>query len=518
MGLFGRIRNAASFAGDSVSNPSGWLARLLASRSTSSGVTITEENALTVSDVYKCVRVISEAVAKLPWKLYRTTDDGGREELKSHPLYFLLHDEPNDLMTSFTYREAFMGHLLLRGKHFSYIERDGGGRPFALWPILPHRCRFEVRDGIRWFFASTQGGAEVKFWDDEILYIPGMTRDGYNTYAPIELHRETLGLSKASEIFGAKFFGNGSHSGGFLKHPKSLTPEAAARLKKSWEDRNSGLDSAHRVTVLEEGMDFTANTIPPDQAQFLQTRKFQRSEIAGIFGVPPHKIGDLERSTNNNIEHQELEFYTDCIAGWLERIEQACNRGLLLPREKGKVYNEFDIDAMMRGDTAAQIALFQGMFNTASITSNEIRRKRNLPPVEGGDQLFVPMNMVPLDKAAELAAAKSKQPAAAPGAGNPAEDRVKQANTRFFRDAMARIVNREPAQRQKYAETALKQPVLSLFECVLGEISDDLEAFAVGFASTLAAESLAWDVEKLDETVSAVVERGIQAALERGSN
>lgn len=518
MGLFGRIRNATSFPGDSLSDPSGWMARMLGMSATGSGVTINEENALTVADVYKCVRVISEAGAMLPWKVYRKNPDGGREELPSHPLYFLLHDEPNDMMTSFTYRENLYGNLLLRGRHYSYVERDSFAKPVALWPLLPNRCRFEIRKGVRTFFASTQGGVETQFFDDEILYIPGMTRDGYRTYSPIELHRETLGLSKAAESFGATFFGRGAHSGGYLSHPKALSVEAAKRLKTSFEETNSGLDAAHKVMVLEEGLTFTSNTIPPDQAQFLQTRTFQRSEIAGIFRVPPHKIGDLSRSTNNNIEQQSSEFYTETMAPWFERIEQACNRCLLLPREKGKIYNEFDPKAMMHVDAAARTAYFTARFQAGSMSPNDIKRAENENPVEGGDQYFVPMNMVPLDKAAELAVSKSKTPAQPAEPADPAQDRVKQANLRFFRDAAARIVNRKPAERQKYAETALKQPVLSLFECVRGDISGDFEAFAAEFAGVLAAESLSWEAEKLDETVSAVVERGIQAALERGSN
>jgi HK97 family phage portal protein len=487
---------------------------MLANAGTAAGVQISEHNALTVSDVYKCCRVITEAIAMLPCEVYMTNAQG-KTKAVDHPLYHLLQCEPNDHMTAFTYLEVMLLNLLLWGRHASYIERGKFGQPVALWPIRPDLFRFEVRDGQMWFYVTTQGGVQTKFWEDEILYIPGLTRDGYFPYSPIALHRETLGLSKATEMYGASFFGNGSHSGGFLSTEGNLSPEAAKRLKDSWEEKNSGMEAAHRVVVLEEGLKFTANTIPPEDAQFLQTRKFQRSEIAGIFRVPPHKIGDLDRSTNNNIEHQDMEFYRDTVAPWATRIEQGMNRRLLMPGEKGKVFIKFDITGMMRGDTAARMAFYLGMFQTGSFGPNDILAAEGFPKVEGGDQRFVPMNMVPLDKAAQLADANASSSKEAVDA---TKQRIRQANTRFFRDVAGRVVNRESSKRQKYAETAFLQPVLGLIECVLGSISESMRAFAASYSAAIALQTPAWEAEKLDEIVAAEVERCINAVLERGSN
>lgn len=511
MGIFTGIRNALSLPGDSLSSPTGWLTRLLALSGTSSGIAINEYNALTVSDVYKCDRVIRETVAMLPWKVYQT-QARGRTEAKKHPLYFLLHDEPNEHMTSFTYREMIVSNLNLWGKHFSYIERGRGGNVVGLWPIRPDLCRFEVRDGVMWFYARPMMGPEVKYWDDEILYIPGLTRDGYNTYSPIALHRESLGLSKATEVFGARFFGSGSHSGGFLKHPGNISKEAASRLKEQFEEKHSGLENAHRLAVLEEGMSFETNTIPPDQAQFLQTRQFQRAEIAGLFRVPPHKIGDLSRATFSNIEQQDLEFLRDCIAPWLERIEQACNRRLLLPAEKGKVYIEFEIKGMMRGDSAARAAWYTARFNTASMSGNEIKECENEEPYDGGDEYFVPMNMVPVSMIGKIHDDPGDDTE-----GEPLQ-RVRDANLRFFRDAIGRVVNRKPADRQKYAETALLQPVLNVIQCVLGsEVSTTMSFFAQAHAMSMAITCGPWNAEKADEIAAFELDRCIKEVLARGA-
>lgn len=512
MALFGKIRNALSIPGDSLASPSGWMSRLLSLRETASGIVINEANALTVSDVSKCNRVIGETIAMLPWKIYRNDGDS-RKEARRHPLYFLIHDEPNPHMTSFTFREYMSSCLVLRGRFFAYIERNSNGSPVALWPIRPDLCRFEVKDGVMWFFARTTQGVEVKFWDDEILYIPGLTRDGYSTYSPIELHRESLGLSKATELFGAKFFGNGSHAGGFLQHPKNLSKEAQARLKTSFEEKHKGVENASALAVLEEGMTFVSNTVPPEQAQFLQTRTFQRSDIAGIFRVPPHKIGDLSRSTNNNIEHQDLEFLRDCIAPWLERIEQACNRRLLTPAEKKLgYYIEFEIKGMMRGDTAARTAFYQAMFATGAYSSNMILRSENEEPVEGGDEHFVPMNVVPLSQAAK----PYQDNAALDPTGDPLQ-RVRVVNQRFFRDAVGRVVNRKAADRMRYAETAFLQPILGLIECLFGCISEPLREFAEAQAAQTASASGLWLAENADAIAASELERCISKALLRGA-
>jgi HK97 family phage portal protein len=511
MALFRNIRNAVSIPGDSLSSPAGWLTRLLALSETSSGIAINEYNALTVSDVWKCDRVIRETVAMLPWKVYKTVARG-REEAKTHPLYFLLHDEPNGHMTSFTYRELMVSNLNIWGRHFSYIQRNKAGQVTGLWPIRPDMCRFQVVDGVMWFYARSLDGPELKYWDDEILYIPGLTRDGYHSYSPIALHRETLGLSKATEVFGAKFFGNGSHSGGFLKHPGKISKEAATRLKEQFEEKHSGLENAHRLAVLEEGMSFETNTIPPETAQFLQTRQFQRAEICGLFRVPPHKIGDLSRATFSNIEQQDIEFLADCIAPWLERIEQSCNRKLLLPAEKGRFYVEFEIKGMLRGDSAARAVWNTAMFNCGAYSPNRILESENDEPYEGGDEHFVPLNMMPVSNLAKM---YPEDPGIDPD-GEPLQT-IRRLNLRFFRDAAGRVVNRKPSDREKYAETAFLQPILGLIEAIVGNVSKGMKLFAEAHATSIASVSATWDAEKADEIAAFELNRCIKEIFSRGA-
>jgi HK97 family phage portal protein len=521
MGIFGNIRNAIAVDGDSLSQPTGWLQRLLAMTQTSSGIAIHEGNALTVGDVYKCINVISETVAMLPWKLYRNLDPRGREEARKHPLYFLLHDEPNERMTSFTYRQAMLYHMLIWGRHASYMERDSSGKIVALWPLRPDLFYWQIRDGKMWFYVSTMDGIPQQFWEDEILYIPGLTRDGYNAYSPVALHRETLGLTKALEVFGAKLFGSGSMPGGFLKHPGNLSKEAAQRLKESFEEKHRGLDTAHRLAVLEEGLEYVPNPIDPEKAQFILSRQFQRADLAGLWRVPPHKIGDLSRSTNNNIEHQDLEFLRDCIAPKLTSIEQACNRCLLLPREKGKFFNEFVVGGMMRGDTAARTQHCKEMFMIGAYSDNMVLEYMGENPIEGGDRHFVPMNMVPLDQVDNLDNAEELnqdgQPILRARAAQTVLQRATKANERFFRDAVGRVTNRKPADRKNYATTAFLQPVLNVFEGILGQISTENETFSADLVDKIAADCDVWVPECADSIAHKVLNHVVLAVLERSA-
>jgi HK97 family phage portal protein len=481
--LIERIRAAVSIAGVQPSNPPSWMVRMFGGRGSSSGIPITEYNALTVSDVYKCVRVLGETVAMLPWKMFKHVNEGTREATE-HPLYPIMRAEPNDHMTSFDYRFAMIACLNLWGKHHSYVERNPvTGKIVALWPLAPDRVRCERRDGDIWWYVRTQDGPETQFFDDEILYIPFITIDGFNSISPIRLHAEALGLAKALEVNAATFFGNNSQPGGFLSTEKSLKKEAKERLKEAWEKLHRGVDNAHRVAVLEEGMKWNPMSVPPDVAQFIESRKFQRTDVNGLMRVPPHKTGDLERGTFSNIEQQNIEFYSDGIIPLVERIEQGCNRRLLLPSEKKKYFNQMVLKGVLRGDTAARTQYYKDMFDRGIYSGNKILELEGENPVPGLDRRFVAMNMVPLDlvdsvfKPDKTPAEPDTVDAMAP---------VRMACKRFFRDATGRVLNRKPADRQKYAESAFLQPVLAVFECILGNIPSDYETKKAALEKKLA--------------------------------
>lgn len=281
---------------------------------TSSGKAVNAYTAMQTTAVYACVRILAEAIAGLPLHVYRYRLDGGKERVALHPLYYLLHNEPNPEMTSFVFRETLMSHLLLWGNAYAQVVRNGRGQTVALYPLLPNKMevsRAQNGELVYTYYrdadesALKPKGGYVTLRKDEVLHIPGLGFDGLIGYSPIAMAKNAIGMSLATEEYGAAFFANGANPGGVLEHPGVI--KDIQRVKDSWNSAYQGSANAHRVAVLEEGMKFQAIGIPPEQAQFLETRKFQINEIARIFRVPPHMVGDLEKSSFSNIEQQSLE-------------------------------------------------------------------------------------------------------------------------------------------------------------------------------------------------------------------
>ncbi len=355
--------------------------------STKAGVRVGDDVGIACAAVFACIRVVSEDVAKLPLILYRRSANGGKERATDHPLYALLHDQPNGWQTSFELREMLQGHLELRGNAFAFVNRVGR-EVRELIPIHPDRV--SVRQGGDWELEYEVRGDRVRTSRD-ILHLRGWTTDGVNGVSTLKAAREAVGLSVATERHGARLFANGAKPSGILKHGGILSDEAADRLKTSTEAALTG-DNAHSILLLEEGMDWAQTTMTSEDSQFLETRKFQIAEIARFWRIPPHKIADLERATFSNIEHQALEYVTDSLMPRLARWEQRLNRDLLSERERGAYFFEFLTDALLRGDTktryeAHQIALLNGIRSR-----NEVRVQENMNPVDGGDEFRVPLN------------------------------------------------------------------------------------------------------------------------------
>ena len=278
------------------------------------GKPVTERSAMQMTAVYSCVRILSEAVAGLPLHLYRYKENGGKEKAIDHPLYHLLHDEPNPEMSSFVFRETLMTHLLLWGNAYAQVIRNGKGEVIALYPLMPNRMTVD-RDGRGQLYykyttssddAPTMQGNVAYLGPSDVLHIPGLGFDGLVGYSPIAMAKNAIGMAIACEEYGAKFFANGAAPGGVLEHPGTI--KDPQRVRESWQSTFGGSGNANKIAVLEEGMKYTPIGISPEQAQFLETRKFQINEIARIFRVPPHMVGDLEKSSFSNIEQQSLEF------------------------------------------------------------------------------------------------------------------------------------------------------------------------------------------------------------------
>ena len=364
------------------------------------GKSVTAQTAIQLSTVYACVRVISETVASLPLGVYEATDDGNLKA-GDHPLYPLLHDEPNAEMTSFVFREVMLAHLLLYGNSYSQIIRSGKNTVVGLYPLLPDHMDVD-RDskGNLTYTYTTSDGKTVVIKPQDILHIPGLGFDGIIGYSPIALEKNAIGLGIASEEYGSKFFSNGARPSGILTHPNTVKNPKAVR--ESWNSAYGGSSNSNRVAILEEGMTFTPLSIPNNEAQFLETRKFQVDEICRIFRVPPHLVGDLEHATFSNIEHMSIDFAVHTIRPWLVRIEQAMNRALFSDQEKGKYYVQFNIDGLMRGDYKSRMEGYAIARQNGWMSANDIRQLENQNPIpaeEGGDAYLVNGNMISITTA-----------------------------------------------------------------------------------------------------------------------
>jgi len=372
----------------------------------SSGVVVTAETSLQSSAVYACVNVVAGTLATLPLHIYRRLGDGGRERATDHPLYPLLHDAPNDLLTSCEFREMMQAHLCLRGNAYAIILRDGAGAVAAFKPVHPDRVSlYRVGDTLTYSVQKENGGQEV-YRADQILHIRGLGPDGVVGYSPITLARNSIGLSLATENHGAKVFSNGARPSGVLETPGNLTETQLISLRKHWEAIHSGPENAGKVAILNGGMKYAGVSMSNEDAQFLETRKFQIPEIARIFRVPLHKIQDMSGATFSNIEHQAIEFVTDCIRPWAVKWEQRMNVVLLTPAERREYYIEFGLDALLRGDTMSRFSAYKIGREGGWYSVNDVLDLENMNRVEGGDSRMQPMNFTKLGEFAPAAPAK----------------------------------------------------------------------------------------------------------------
>ena len=371
--------------------------------STNSGKTVNERTAMQTTAVYACVRILAETLASLPLHTYRYTDNG-KEKAIDHQLYYLLHDEPNPEMTSFVFRETLMSHLLLWGNAYAQIVRDRSGRVLALYPLLPDKMTVDRDSKGQVFYQYQTDGSTVTLRNDSVLHIPGLGFDGLIGYSPIAMAKNAIGMAIATEEYGAKFFANGANPGGVLEHPGVV--KDPKRIRDSWNAVYQGSGNAHRVAVLEEGMKFSPIGIPPEQAQFIATRKFQLNEIARIFRIPPHMIGDLEKSSFSNIEQQSLEFVIYILDPWVVRWEQSIQKALLLPTEKKEYFVKFNVDGLLRGDYQSRMNGYAVGRQNGWLSSNDIRELENLnriPEELGGDLYLINGNMTKLADAGAFA-------------------------------------------------------------------------------------------------------------------
>lgn len=385
------------------SDPPGWWGRMFG-RATSSGVDVTEASALSFAAVYACIRVISESVAQIPLKVYERLPNGGKREAPKHPLYPLLHDWPNDEMSSFTWREAMAAHLCGWGNCYSFIDFARDGRPKAIELLTPDRVvprRLESSDALVYDVSSRKG--EVKrYLKEQILHVPGLGFDGITGYSPIRIAAETIGTGMAAQEHIGGFFKNGAVPMGILSHPNTMSQEAQERLRENWNKTYGGAGNAHKVAIFEEGMEFKVISVNPVDAQLIETMKLSRSQIAGIFRVPAHMINDLDKATFSNVDSLSLEFVKFSLMPWLARIEQVMNRRLFLPSERGRFFCQFVTDGLLRGDSKSRNEAHRVAIMGGWKSINEVRAEENMEPIENGDKHFMQSAFMTIDQIVQI--------------------------------------------------------------------------------------------------------------------
>jgi len=306
-------------------------------------------SALKYSPFWAAVRVISGTIAALPFIVYRRDGKGGKTRANGHSVYQLLHNRPNEYMDALTFIETRQSHVLTYGNGFAEIQRDNGGRPIALWPLLPDRTFRKISDdGIPYYEVHQRKGPVVPLPDYNVLHIKGLGFDGYTGYNVVSYHKEAIGYGVAVKEFGGRFFSNDASPGGVLTHPSHLGDPALKNLKESWNTEHKGLSRAHRIKILEEGMNWIKTGVDPEQAQALEVQKYTVADCARIFTIPPHKIGDLEHATFSNIEEQNIDFVTATMLYWFRKWELECDYKLFMPGERAKMFCEILVDGLLR--------------------------------------------------------------------------------------------------------------------------------------------------------------------------
>lgn len=450
----------------------------------SSGVTVTPDNALTFSAVYAAHKILSESVAMLPLFLLKRLKKG-KEPATDHPLYTILHDVANPEMDAYLVRETMQAHLASWGRAHAKLDYDANGRITALWPIPPNRVLPKRNANKQLVFdVSFPDGQTKTYRSDEMLYLRGMSPDGITAYSPIKLARQGIGLAIAAEAFGGSFFGSGASPQGVLQHPKTLSADARKRLQDSWMQRHQGVGNANKVTLLEEGMTYERVGIPPDDAQFLETRQFQVEEIARWYRIPPTMLAMSDKAaTYASVEAFGLQFVIYTLYPWLVRWEKAISHQLLLERERRDYLAEHLMTAILRGDTNSRFQAYATGRQWGWLSVNEIRELENMNPIEKGDVYLTPLNMT--------------------GGLTPAK--AQRSYLPVMTDAMNRILRREANDIRGAVQKILIKRGAEEFTDWLGEFYEEHKDFmirnlapaALSFAETI-AESGNLDVETVE--------------------
>ncbi|PSW53027.1 phage portal protein [Photobacterium leiognathi] len=369
---------------------------MIGSGRTQSGQNVTADTAMRVATVYSCVRLLSESMAALPAGLYRR-DGASRHAATDHVLNPILSAVPNSEMTAFDYRVQQMASLLLKGKSYSQVLRDRAGRVGEVWPLNPDEAELDRTKAGK--LVLVVKGEPTAWTMDKVWRINGLTTNGIEGLSPIGVLRETVGTAMAMDTYAASIYGNGAKPGGVLQMKGKLSGDGQQRLLDSWNQTHGGANNANKVAVLQEGMEWKQISMSAEDAQFIESRKYTRSEICGIYGAPPHMVGDLDKATFSNIEHQGLQFVMYSLLPHITRFEQSIIRDLLLPSERAEYYPKFNVGALLRGDSAARSKFYAELFKVGAFSPNMILALEDENPIENGDLHFINAANITLEAA-----------------------------------------------------------------------------------------------------------------------
>ena len=414
-----------------------------------SGQVVNERTASNFVPFWACVKVLAESIATLPLIVYERVDTeygDGKERSTSHPLYRRLHDEPNPYMTAVALKETMQGHLCVWGNAYARLDFDGSYRGAGIWPLDPSQTTPEIRNNELWYTTTYPDGRTETLPDWRVLHIHGLGSDGFVGKSVIQCVKQAVGLGLGAEEFGARLFGQGVMPGMTYSHPGTLSEEALKHLRETIGLVHGGASNAWKPMILEEGMKAESMGVPPEDAQFLETRRFQVEEICRFFRVPPHMVQLMQAATNNNVAQQSLEFVKYTLAIWIRKWEQELNRKLF--GGNSRFFCEFLLDDLLRADPVTRWQTYREAWSTGAMSINEIRARENLNPIENGDEYFVPLNFAPLSKLNEepepdpVAPVAPKAPAQLPDDVSPDQVQTK-SHRALIHDVLTRMLPRE---------------------------------------------------------------------------
>lgn len=498
--------------------------RLWGGGPTDAGVNVDENSALGLTPVWRAIVLIANSIATMPLHVYEEDDFTGRRKAKNTTVYKLLHVQPNPQMTAAVFRFCMEAQALLWGAAYAVIQRDALGRAVALWPLLSSHTKPKRLDGKLWYeYTGTPDGKPVPLKAEDILFIPFVTLDGVTPLSPIGVHRQPIGLGLATERFGAGFFGNGAHPTGVLTTDQKLTPTQQKELLESWHQANGGTSNAG-TAVLFGGLKWQQITINPEDAQFLGTRKYTITDVARIYGVPPHMLAELERSTNNNIEQQSLEYLRDCIQPRTAMWTQEIGAKLL----SGNLVADFDLDELLRSDFQTMQTGFATGRQWGWFSANDVRRKMNLNPIgPQGDVYMVPLNMIDADSIDQQPEPngpdetdQQQQQQKSQAALTTMRARIASAARPAFRDAIGRILTRDKRDEQFVARTL--QPTLSVLASTAAlclncsqDLSPEVQQFLSSYAGGVGKRAAEWTSANVESITDTELHRAVAAVLDR---